>query len=157
MDLVGYESREELIRDHWRRYGRHWDVNKWPRLKLPVRHKRYPYMPVPNFGDTPTPHIDNLEFSFERGPIEGRPFARIVCEGVAVGRTDMTIQSLARTIAKARHGTDEEAREAYYRHVRDNCGGWTYFASVHTSKSGREHEEEFHASRALIALPDGAQ
>lgn len=67
----------------------------------------------------------------------------------------MTLQSLARTIAKARPEFSAEAREAYYRHVRDNCGGWTYFASVHTSKSGWEHEKAFHA--ALIAQPDGAQ
>jgi hypothetical protein len=69
----------------------------------------------------------------------------------------LSLQSLARTIAKARHGFSKEARESYYRHVRDSCGGWTYFASVNTSKSGWEHEKAFHASRALIAHPDGAQ
>ena len=60
-----------------------------------------------------------------------------------------------RAMVEVRRGFDKEAREAYYQHVRDNCGGWTYFASVHTSKSGWEHELAFH--RTLIAQPSGAQ
>ncbi|TIL94651.1 MAG: hypothetical protein E5Y73_11110 [Mesorhizobium sp.] len=57
----------------------------------------------------------------------------------------LSIKDLARTIAKARHRFSKEDREAYYRHVRANCGGWTYFASVNTSKSGWDHEQAFHA------------
>ncbi|RWO20625.1 hypothetical protein [Mesorhizobium sp.] len=60
----------------------------------------------------------------------------------------LSIKDLARTITKARHDWSREARNAYYEHVRDNCGGWTHFANTHCARSGWEHEKEFHASRA---------
>lgn len=46
----------------------------------------------------------------------------------------------------------QKESDLYYEHVRDNCGGWTEFAKMHTAQSGWEHEVAFYASR-LPALP----
>jgi len=81
--MDGYESREALIKDHWSRYGFHWDLKKMPRLCLPVRHKFNPYFDTDAANGT-SPRIDVLEFSFERGTLEGRPAYRITCEGIVV-------------------------------------------------------------------------
>lgn len=81
----GYETREEMIQDHWRRYGYHWNAGEWPRLCLPIRHKQYPYMSFEPDSDPPAFNSDyKLEFSLERGTLEGRPAVRIVCEGIVV-------------------------------------------------------------------------
>lgn len=81
--MDGYANREELIRDHWSRYGFHWDLKKMSCLRMPVRHKLYPYFGADAPVDT-APRIDVLEFSFERGTLDGRPAYRITCEGVVV-------------------------------------------------------------------------
>ena len=83
--LHGYETREELIRDHWKRYGFHWDAGRFPHLKLPIRHKQYPYMALERTEGPPALDLDiALEFSFERGLLNGRPAVRILCEDVIV-------------------------------------------------------------------------
>lgn len=83
--LHGYETREEMIRDHWCRYGYHWNVKQLPRLCLPIRHRQYPYMPFEETTEPPTLNTDyKLEFTFERGTFEGRPHGRVVCEGITV-------------------------------------------------------------------------
>lgn len=84
--MNGYGSREELIRDHWKRYGFHWDLKKMPRLKLPVRHRLEPYFPAESGGsggDTPPIH-DALEFSLDRGTINDQPAYLVLCEGIVV-------------------------------------------------------------------------
>ena len=83
MNEQGYESREELIRDHWQRYGFHWDLKKMPRLSIAVRHKLEPYYPAEMPSGT-APLSDSLEFTIERGTLYGRPAYRVVCEGVVV-------------------------------------------------------------------------
>jgi len=81
MMQTGYETREEMIRDHWKRYGYHWDVEKWPRLKLPIRNKAYPFMALVQNGDAGVQPEIALEYSFHRGTLDGRPAYRITCEG----------------------------------------------------------------------------
>jgi hypothetical protein len=83
--MEGFTDREDLIRDHWRRYGFHWDISKMPRLRIPVRHKLYPYVPSESDDLAATaPVLDKLEFSFERGSLDGRPAYRITCDGIVV-------------------------------------------------------------------------
>jgi hypothetical protein len=83
----GYETREELIRDHWKRYGGLWNIEHWPRIKLPIRHKDYPYIPaVRDGGQNMNDRLADwdLEFAFARGTLDGRPAYRVTCEGVVV-------------------------------------------------------------------------
>jgi len=74
--MHGYETREEMIRDHWKRYGYHWDVEKWPRLKLPIRRKQYPFVAIADDQEEPLPPEFALEYSFERGTVDGMPATR---------------------------------------------------------------------------------
>lgn len=86
-DLAGYESREALIRDHWRRYGGTWDLKRYgPHFNIAVRHRRYPYQEIDISDETPlTPPkqmLDKLTFEFSTGRLHDRPAYRVECEGV---------------------------------------------------------------------------
>lgn len=83
--INGYENREAMIRDHWKRYGFHWDIGRiGPRLKMAVRHKSPVCAPDHEANRLSTTAIDALEFAFEKGELRGRPGYRITCDGVVV-------------------------------------------------------------------------
>lgn len=84
------ETREELIKRHWKRYGGHWPLDKiGPVYNMPVRHKLDPYFiedvdlvdvkPILNKLS-----LNKLSFRFERGTWRGRPGYRVTCEDVVV-------------------------------------------------------------------------
>jgi len=85
--LAGYESREALIRDHWRRYGGHWDLKRYgPHFNVAVRHRGYPcqeFKPSNDPPESPSP-IDKLTFCFSKGRLHDRPAYRVECEGIVV-------------------------------------------------------------------------
>lgn len=79
------ETREELIKRHWKRYGGHWPLDKiGPVYNMPVRHKLYPYVSEDVDLATAGPVLDKLSFRFERGTWKGRPGYRVTCEDVVV-------------------------------------------------------------------------
>jgi len=83
--INGYENREAMIRDHWKRYGFQWDIGRIvPWLKMAVRHNSPACTPDDQTEVPEKATIETLEFAFEQGELRGRPGYRITCEGVVV-------------------------------------------------------------------------
>lgn len=80
---MDYSNREELIRDHWRRFRGDWDFLKRGQLRIPVLSKIEPNV-APEASVVATRAFDVLEFTLESGRLDGCPAYRITCEGVVV-------------------------------------------------------------------------
>ena len=84
----GYDDKEALVKDHWRRYASraNWNWQKTPVMRVAVRHRQYPIMPPVTISVEPdnlvAQTIDIISFSLRPAQWRDRVIHQVVCDGI---------------------------------------------------------------------------